>query len=198
MGSPGADDNASGLAALLECARLGSRREMDFTICFAAVDLEEYGMHGSRHLAARLKQEGIDVRAMLSLEMVGYTDPKPGAQKYPVVLRPFYPSTGDFIALVANWKSRNLLRNVATVFRQVPELPVQTLAVPGNGWLLPVSRLSDHAPFWDRGFPALLVTDTAFLRNPNYHRPTDTIETIDVSFLGRVTEALSRVTSMKG
>ena len=153
-------------------------------------------MHGSRRLATRLKQDGIDVRAMLSLEMLGYTDPNPGAQRYPVFLRPFYPSTGDFIALVGNWKSRTLLRTVAAVFRQVPDLPVQTLAVPGNGWLLPVTRLSDHAPFWDRDFPALMVTDTAFLRNPHYHQPTDTIETIDLSFLGRVTEALSRVSSI--
>jgi Zn-dependent M28 family amino/carboxypeptidase len=191
-GSPGADDNASGVAALLECARALSRTEPDCTICFAVTDLEEYGIAGGRQLARRLSREGVTVRAMLSLEMVGYTTDEQGAQKYPPFLRVFYPSTGDFIALVGNWRSRQLLKRVARAFCMVPDLPVETLTVPFDGWMLPATRLSDHAPFWDHGYPALMVTDTAFFRNPNYHQATDTPDTLDYEFLSRVTEAVRR------
>lgn len=191
-GSPGADDNASGVAALLECARALTRTEVHCTICFAVTDLEEYGIAGGRQLARRLSSDGVTVRAMLSLEMVGYTTNEPGAQKYPLFLRAFYPSTADFIALVGNWRSRRLLQRVARVFRKVPDLPVETLTVPFDGWLLPATRLSDHAPFWDHGYPALMVTDTAFFRNPNYHQATDTPDTLDYEFLSHVTEAVRR------
>jgi Zn-dependent M28 family amino/carboxypeptidase len=191
-GSPGADDNASGVAALLECARALSRTQSHCTICFAVTDLEEYGIAGGRQLARRLSREGVTVRAMLSLEMVGYTSNEPGAQKYPPFLRAFYPSTADFIALVGNWRSRQLLKRVARTFREVPNLPVETLTVLFDGWMLPATRLSDHAPFWDHGYPALMVTDTAFFRNPNYHQSTDTLETLDYAFLTRVADAVAR------
>jgi Zn-dependent M28 family amino/carboxypeptidase len=191
-GSPGADDNASGVAALLECARVLSRTESHCTICFAVTDLEEYGIAGGRQLARRLSREGVTIRAMLSLEMIGYTSDEPGVQKYPLFLRAFYPSTADFVALVGNWRSRQLLKRVERAFCMVPDLPVETLTVPFDGWMLPATRLSDHAPFWDHGYPALMVTDTAFFRNPHYHQPTDTAETLDFAFLTRVTEAVAR------
>lgn len=191
-GSPGADDNASGVAALLESARLLSTFNSAATVCFAAVNLEEFGMAGSRHLANRLSRGRLPVGAMLSLEMVGYADQRQGSQQYPFLLRPFYPSEGNFIGLVGNWSSRRLLRRVARSFREDAALPVETLTVPFNGWLLPTTRLSDHAPFWDQGFPALLVTDTAFFRNPHYHLPSDTVATLDLDFLARVTEAVAR------
>ena len=152
-------------------------------------------MEGARHLANRLKREGVTVKAMISLEMLGYTNPEPCSQSYPAVLRPFYPSEADFIALVGNFRSRHLLRNVAQSFRQVPGLSVETLTVPFNGWALPATRLSDHSPFWDLGMPALMVTDTSFFRNPHYHQPTDTVDTLDIDFLARVTEGLANSVS---
>jgi Zn-dependent M28 family amino/carboxypeptidase len=191
-GSPGADDNASGVAALLECARLLAQYEPKHSICLAATNLEEYGMQGALHLAERFSRDGAVVHAMLSMEMVGYTSDEPNAQSYPGALRPFYPSEADFIALVGNRRSRKLLKKVARVFREVPGLPMETLTVPFDGKILPATRLSDHSPFWDRGMPALMVTDTAFFRNPHYHMPTDTPKTLDFEFLTKVTEAVAR------
>jgi Zn-dependent M28 family amino/carboxypeptidase len=188
-GTPGADDNASGVAALLECARVLSKEKLNFSICFAATDLEEYGIEGARHLADRFLQEGKDVRAMLSLEMLGYTSDETHSQRYPALLRPFYPSEANFIALVGNRRSKKLLKSAARCFRQVRSLPVETLTAPLDGRLIPATRLSDHSPFGDRGIPALMVTDTAFFRNPHYHLPSDTPDTLDWDFLARVTEA---------
>jgi hypothetical protein len=94
---------------------------------------------------------------------------------------------GDFIGVVANKKSTALLEKVrSSLKKNIPHLPVEFLTVPGNGEGLEEVRLSDHSPFWDQGFPALLVTDTSFLRNPNYHLPTDTIETLDFEFMQKV------------
>jgi Zn-dependent M28 family amino/carboxypeptidase len=190
--SPGADDNASGMAALLECARLLCSFEPHCTLCFAATDLEEYGIQGAHHLATRLYREGVQVRAMISLEMLAYRSDETGAQRYPAFLRRFYPDRADFIALVANWRSRRLLERAEKIFRSVPSLPVETLKVPLNGWPISATRLSDHAPFWDLGYQALMVTDTAFFRNPHYHQPTDTPNTLDYEFLARVTEAVAK------
>ena len=110
----------------------------------------------------------------------------------PLFLKPFYPDIGHFIGLVANTKSRRFLKGVEKIFRRVEGLPVETLTLPGKGWIFPDARLSDHSPFWDEGFPALLVTDTSFFRNPHYHSPADRIETLDLDFLGKVTEAVIR------
>ncbi len=190
--SPGADDNASGVAALLECARLLSSFEPACTLCLAATDLEEYGLQGAQHLATRLYREGVGIRAMISLEMLAYTSDDPGAQRYPAFLRRFYPDRADFIALVGNRKSSRLLERAAEIFGSVPGLPVETLKVPMNGWPISATRLSDHAPFWDLGYQALMVTDTAFFRNPHYHGPTDKPDTLDYEFLSRVTEAVAK------
>jgi len=124
------------------------------------------------------------------LEMVGFTDPRPGSQKYPVGLRWFYPERGDFIGIVGNWRSGVLLRRFARSMRQVRGLPVETLTVLGNGFLIPAVRLSDHSPFWDHGYPALLVTDTSFFRNHHYHGPSDTIETLDLNFMAKVCQGV--------
>ena len=106
---------------------------------------------------------------MISLEMVGYTDTRQGSQKLPPGLGKFYPDRGDFIGVIGNWHSNALRRKFAAGLRAVADLPVETLSVPGKGWLIPAVRLSDHAPFWDLGYPALMITDTSFYRNPNYH-----------------------------
>lgn len=189
-GSPGADDNASGVVVLLEAARILSRVRLRSQVLFCAFNLEELNMIGSTHFAKKLKASGATVKAMVSLEMVGFTDPRPGGQKYPVGLRWFYPEQGDFIGVVGNWRSGGLLRRFSRLMRQVPALPVETLTVLGNGFLLPQVRLSDHAPFWDLGYPALLVTDTSFFRNPHYHGPTDTLETLNLDFMAKVCQGV--------
>lgn len=189
-GSPGADDNASGVAVLLEAARILSQVRLRSPVLFCAFNLEELNMVGSTHFSKRLKASGATVRAMVSLEMVGFTDPRPGSQRYPAGLRWFYPEQGDFIGVVGNWRSSGLLRRFSRLMRQVPSLPVETLTVLGNGFLLPQVRLSDHAPFWDLGYPALLVTDTAFFRSPHYHGPTDTLETLNLDFMAKVCQGV--------
>jgi aminopeptidase YwaD len=185
-GSPGADDNASGIAVLLEAARLLGSMRLKSEVLFCAFNLEELNMIGSSHLAKRLKAEGAKITGMVSLEMLGYTDRRSGSQKYPAVLSWLYPDRADFIGVIGNWRSAALLRSFATALKKVEGLPVETLSVLGNGFLVPQVRLSDHAPFWDAGYPALLLTDTAFMRNPHYHLPSDTIETLDLDFMAKV------------
>ncbi|MBI4549951.1 MAG: M28 family peptidase [Candidatus Omnitrophica bacterium] len=190
-GSPGADDNASGLAALLQCAQLLAGRKMRRTVRFISFHLEEFGMIGSADYVRRLKAQGQSVAGMVSLEMIGYTDSARGSQQMPAALKWKYPDRGDFIGLVANGRSKQLLDSYARALRRVPGLPVETLTVPFNGWVFPATRLSDHSPFWDAGYPALLVTDTSFFRNPHYHLPSDTLSTLDLEFIAKVTEGVA-------
>jgi Peptidase family M28 len=191
-GTPGADDNASGVAVLLEAARLLGRARVSSQVLFCAFNLEELNMIGSGYFAKKLKSAGAKVAAMISLEMVGYTDSRAGSQKYPFGLKAFYPDRGDFIGVIGNWNSAGLLRKFSRQMRQARGLPVETLSVPGNGGLIPAVRLSDHAPFWDAGYPALMVTDTSFFRNPHYHGSTDTLETLNLDFMGKVCEGVIR------
>jgi Zn-dependent M28 family amino/carboxypeptidase len=191
-GTPGADDNASGVAVLLEAARLLSRVKLRSELLFCAFNLEELNMIGSSYFAKKLKSAGTKVDAMVSLEMVGYTDSRAGSQKYPVGLKAFYPDRGDFIGVIGNWNSGSLLRRFTRQMRQVRGLPVETLSVPGNGGLIPAVRLSDHSPFWDVGYPALMVTDTSFFRNPHYHGSTDTLETLNLDFMAKICEGVIR------
>jgi Zn-dependent M28 family amino/carboxypeptidase len=184
-GSPGADDNASGIAVLLEVARNIQKISLGSTLKLIAFGLEEYGYVGSLHYAERARRGGEEIHGMISLEMVGFTGPR---QDYPPYMDPkYYPAIGDFIGIVGNENSKALLEVVRRTFKtQIPQLPSEFLLVPGNGVGMEEVRLSDHSPFWDPGFPALLVTDTAFLRNPNYHLPSDTMETLDFEFMRKV------------
>jgi Zn-dependent M28 family amino/carboxypeptidase len=191
-GTPGADDNASGVAVLLEAARLLSRARLRSELLFCGFNLEELNMIGSSYFAKKLKAAGAKIDGMVSLEMVGYTDARPGSQKYPLGLKAFYPDRGDFIGVIGNWNSGSLLRRFARQMRQVRGLPVETLSVPGNGGLIPAVRLSDHSPFWDAGYPALMITDTSFFRNPHYHGSTDTLETLNLDFMTKICEGVIR------
>jgi aminopeptidase YwaD len=184
-GSPGADDNASGVAVLLEVAKNIQNVNSDSTIRLIAFSLEEYGYMGSTYYAERARREEEKMMGMISLEMVGFTNTK---QNYPHYINPkYYPNVGDFIGIIGNEKSKALLEKVYQSFRTyIPQLPTEFLLVPGNGDGMEEGRLSDHSPFWDLGFPALMITDTAFLRNPNYHVPSDTMETLDFEFMRKV------------
>jgi Zn-dependent M28 family amino/carboxypeptidase len=195
-GTPGADDNASGVAAMLEAARLLADDTLEATVEFAAFTLEEpqgldYGV-GSRTFAREARQRGVRYAGALILEMVGYTDPRPAGQEIPLLLRwKRFPRTGTFLAAAADGRSGGLLRDFTRAARDaVPELELVTVQVPFNGWLVPQTRLSDNRSFWDAGYPALMLTDTAFLRNPHYHQPSDRLETLDFGFMAQVTDAV--------
>jgi Zn-dependent M28 family amino/carboxypeptidase len=128
---------------------------------------------------------------MICLEMVGYTCRTPGCQRYPFPLMFMgYPETGDFIGIVGNFRSRPFARKLLASFRKNRNLPAIGLTVPFDGWLMPTVRLSDHASFWREGYPAVMVTDSAFYRNPHYHLPSDTLETLDVDFMARLVDSL--------
>ena len=189
--TPGADDNASAVATLLELARLLPEVWPGPPACsleLVAFDLEENGMLGGAEHAALCRRGAVDLRGMVSLEMLGYCDSRPQSQSLPESLVGLYPDTGDFIALVGNQASTDVIAAWHSGMVQVHGLSVQTLAVPGNGHELPATRLSDHSPFWDAGYSALMVTDTSFLRNPHYHLPSDTLETLDLVFLRDVSQ----------
>ncbi|HEY9881276.1 MAG TPA: M20/M25/M40 family metallo-hydrolase [Leptolyngbyaceae cyanobacterium] len=189
-GSPGADDNATGLAALLELARHFSNQPPRAPLHLVAFDLEEYGLAGSHAYVAKLKETNVRIRLMLSLEMLGYCNAVPGSQRYPArFLDAIYPNRGDFIALIGQWQSVPDLIKLQQSFRKAGT-PCQWLPMIRQGKLLPDTRRSDHAPFWDAGYPAVLITDTADLRNPNYHQSCDLIETLDLDFLSRVCQGL--------
>jgi Zn-dependent M28 family amino/carboxypeptidase len=194
--TPGADDNASGVAALLECARLVVGRECVAGIQFVGFDLEELqtvtGRYrvGSHALASEKRARGEALAGALILEMVGYRDPTPGAQIVPPFLGISVPPTGDFLAAVGDGRSGDLLAGfVAGARAAAPDLPLVAYRTRLRGWLLPLTRLSDNASFWDARYPALMLTDTAFLRNPHYHRVSDTSATLDYGFMASVTEA---------
>jgi Zn-dependent M28 family amino/carboxypeptidase len=184
-GSPGADDNASGVAVLLEIARAIQLVSLESTVRLIAFSLEEYNYIGSTHYVESVKKGKEEILGMISLEMVGFTGPR---QDYPPYLDPkYYPNVGDFIVIVGNERSQKLLEKVCQSFKtHIHELPLEFLVVPGNGERMEEVRLSDHSTFWDDGFAALLVTDTSFLRNPNYHLPSDRIETLNFEFMQKV------------
>jgi Zn-dependent M28 family amino/carboxypeptidase len=194
-GTPGADDNASAVAVLLELARIVAVRPPPVPVRLVAFTLEEppafnSDLQGSRVFTRRLA-ENESILGALILEMVGFTSPR---QEYPFFLQwAGYPARGDFIAVVGNTASRDFGGAVVGGFKTNGRLPVESLFVPLNGWLLPMSRLSDHASFWDAGWPAVMVTDTAFMRNPNYHGPRDRMDTLDFPFMAQLVFSLERV-----
>jgi hypothetical protein len=194
-GSPGANDNGSGVAALLETARLLASSRPARTIRFIAFANEEPPFFqttamGSVVAARESKRKQERISAMLSLETLGYFNDAPGSQKYPPPLGLFYPARGDFIAFVADRSSARLLRSCISLFRSSTAFPSEGIAapqaIPGVGW-------SDHWSYWQSGYDAVMVTDTAPYRYPDYHGAGDTPERIDYERTARVTVGLSRV-----
>ncbi len=190
-GCPGADDNGTGVAALLELARLLTEAPARYPVRLVAFDMEEYGMLGSKQYAKALKQQGQPLRLMFSLEMLGYCDSRPGSQEYPAGLERFYPDRGDFIGLIGNLATIPDLMGLCGQIRKAG-VPCQWLPAGQYGKMIPQTRLSDHSPFWDEGYKALMVTDTSFMRNPHYHQASDRIETLNLDFLTGVCQGLAQ------
>jgi hypothetical protein len=187
-GSPGADDDASGVAALLEIARLlgpaqAGVRLVAFTNEEAPLGRGE--SRGSLVAARESRAAGEPLLGMLSLEMLGYYTDAPGSQRHPAPVGVFFPDVGSYLAWIANPASRGLLHETIAAFRAATPLPAEGIAVPER--LVPHVRRSDHASYWDQGYPALLVTDTAEFRNPHYHRESDRPETLDYRRLAQAT-----------
>jgi Zn-dependent M28 family amino/carboxypeptidase len=189
-GSPGADDNGTGIAVLLELARLLATDPPRHPIRLVAFDLEELGWVGSQHYATQLHQNGQRLRLMICLEMLGYCDRTPHSQRYPAGLERLYPNQGDFIALVGNLRALPDLLSLSRTLRRIGT-PCEWLPAGHRGLIVPATRRSDHVPFWDLGYRAVMVTDTADLRNPHYHRASDRLETIDLPFLTGVCQGLA-------
>src|SRR5438477_6679717 len=193
--APGADDNASGVAGVLELARVFAHERLARTVRFVFFSNEEPPSFptadmGSRHYATAARARNDQIVAMLSIESIGYYDTEKGSQRYPFPLNYAYPDVGDFIGFVSNLKSRALLHRAIAAFRAHATLPTQGAAapawVPGVWW-------SDHWSFWREGYRAIMITDTAPYRNPFYHTPQDTPDKLDYDRMARVVHGLSYV-----
>lgn len=189
MGSPGADDNASSLAVLIEVARRLQRTPLARPVQFVAFCLEEEDLLGSRAYVAHLAKTGQSLHGAIVLECVGYASEQEGSQRTPPGIPVAVPSVGNFLALIGNQASAQLTTTLTQAM--APMIPVVPLIVPGNGEQLPDTRRSDHTAFWEQGFAAVMVTDTANFRNPHYHRSTDTIDTLNLKFLTSVADAVT-------
>ncbi len=188
-GSPGADDNASALAVLLEAARRLRSFPLSREVRFVAFSLEEEDLLGSLAYVSSLREDGQEICGAIVLECVGYACATEGSQRTPPGVPFAVPTVGDFLAIVGNTASAALVAAVEGAARErVPDLKTATLVVPGNGEFFPDTRRSDHAAFWHHGYPAVMLTDTANFRNPNYHASTDTIETLDLGFMEKVAQ----------
>lgn len=178
--SPGADDNATGVAVVLEVARLLGSRPTPRTLQLALFDQEEVGLRGSRAFTAN-KEQLENLRGVIVMDMLGFACHRAGCQRYPDNL-PITPPTnrGDFVAVVGDSEHLPLLNVFQSSQPSLP--PVLTLPVPLKGLLMPDTLRSDHAPFWYQGVGAVLLTDTANLRTPHYHQPSDTPPTLDKPF----------------
>jgi hypothetical protein len=192
VGAPGANDNGSGVAAVIELARLFAGERPARTLRFVAFVNEEPPFYrseemGSRHYARRSRERGETIRAMFALETIGYYSDAPGSQRYPFPLGFLYPSTGNFVAFVSDLSSRSLLHEAIGAFRRHARIPSEAVAAPA--WI-PGVDWSDHWSFGREGWPALMVTDTAPYRYPHYHAPGDTPDKVDYERLARVVTGL--------
>ena len=195
IGSPGANDNATGTAAVLELARLLRRDVPLRTVRFVLFVNEEppwflTDAMGSRRYAARARARGERIVAMLSLETLGYYSDADGSQHYPFPFGLFYPGTGNFIGFVGNFPSRDLVRRCVASFRRSASFPSEGLAAPG--WITGIGW-SDHSSFWEHGYPAVMVTDTALFRYGPYHTSEDTPDKVRFDRMARVVAGLARV-----
>lgn len=199
---PGADDNASGLAALLELARILGEVPIPGSIELVAYTLEEpmdpgepglfrSSFGGSTNHVRRLLESGVSVKAAIVLDMIGYFSDEEGSQDFPsAVMRPFYPSRGDFIAILGRTDQGHTVRQIKTAMRAGSRLPIYSVSVPYSMVGLVDLDKSDHLNYWKAGFPAVQITDTAYMRNKQYHKVGDTADRLDFVRMGMVVESL--------
>jgi hypothetical protein len=196
LGAPGANDNGSGVAAMLALARRFAGKSSTHTLRFVAFVNEEppffqTSQMGSFVYASRCKARGDQIRAMISLETIGYFSDTPGSQIYPLFgLGAFYPTTGNFIGFVGNVRSRALLRRGLAVFRQSAKVPSEGAALPS---FIPGIAWSDQWSFWQHGYPSIMITDTALFRYPHYHAATDTPDKLDYDRFALVVSGVQKV-----
>jgi hypothetical protein len=196
FGSPGANDNGTGAAATLALARRFASAKPKHTLRFVAFVNEEppyflSGEMGSLVYARRCRDRGDKIAAMISLETIGYFSDAPGSQTYPSPgLGMFYPKVGNFIGFVSNLKSRTLLRRVITLFRKHAKIPSEGASLPA---FIPGVSWSDQWSFWQHGYPAIMVTDTAPFRYPYYHSSSDTPDKLDYDRFTLVVSGMEKV-----
>jgi hypothetical protein len=196
FGSPGANDNGSGVAAVLALARRFAGKPAEHTLRFVAFVNEEppyfqTSQMGSFVYASRCKARGDQISAMISLETIGYFSDAPRSQTYPAVgLGTFYPTTGNFIGFVANVHSRRLLRRAIGFFRKDARLPSEGAALPS---FIPGVAWSDQWSFWRHGYRGIMITDTALFRYPHYHASTDTPDKLDYDRFALVVSGMEKV-----
>jgi Zn-dependent M28 family amino/carboxypeptidase len=192
---PGADDNASAVAGLLEVSRLLNHfaSTLDYQVDFVAYTLEEPPFFGTPKMgsyvhAQSLHEAGVKVRGMICLEMIGFFTNDEDSQEYPLpIMRLFYPSRGNFIGVVGNFRSRALVKEVRT-HMDASQINVESLSAPA---IIPGINFSDHGNYWEFGYPAVMVTDTAFFRNPHYHEVSDVPETLDFDTMKEVVKGIA-------
>lgn len=189
----GADDNASGVSGLLELARLLKGQKLNYRIDLVAYTLEEPPFYATKQMgsfvhAKWLKDNEIDVKGMISLEMIGYFDDARKSQKYPLsLLSLIYGSRGNYIVLVKKFGSGNFARRFTRKYRDLAEIKTKKFVAPK---IIPGIDFSDHRNYWHFGFSALMITDTAFYRNTNYHQKTDTMEKLDIAKMALVIDGV--------
>lgn len=190
---PAADDNASGVAGLIELAHLLGSASLGARVELVAYPLEEPPFFrtpqmGSAVHAASLREQAVRVRAMMSLEMIGYFTDAPNSQHFPLgILRAFYPSKGNFITVVGKLGKASVVRRIKRAMRSASPLPVHSINAPR--WI-PGVDFSDHVNYWDAGYDAVMITDTAFYRNPYYHSALDRPETLDYRRMAMVVQGV--------
>jgi Zn-dependent M28 family amino/carboxypeptidase len=195
LGSPGANDNATGVAGVLELARILRPQQLSRSVHLVAFVNEEppysyTNAMGSRRYAERAASKGERITAMLSLETIGYYSDEDDSQHYPFPFRHFYPDKGNFIGFVGNLQSRKLVCRAITSFRSHAKFPSEGLAAPG--WVTGVGW-SDHWSFWKSGYPGIMVTDTALFRYPQYHSSADRPGIVVYDSFARVVHGLADV-----
>lgn len=188
INTPGADDNASGISGLIELAYLIGKEKLNTGIEFVAYTLEEppfFGTEnmGSAHHAKLLHDQKVKIKCMIALEMIGYFSNAPGSQSYPMpALKIFYPSKGNFIAIVGRLDQRKLVKRIKGLMKGATDLPVYSVNAP---LIVPGIDFSDHRNYWKYGYDAVMITDTAFYRNQEYHEPGDTAERLNFELMAQ-------------
>jgi hypothetical protein len=191
--TPGADDNASGIAVLIELAKLLAKAKLETKVELVAFTLEEppffqTNLMGSYQQAQHSKSKGHKIKLMISLEMLGYFSDEENSQNYPIGgMSWIYPTKGNFIALVGSFEQREAMRDFKTSLIKFSSVPVESISAPG---FVHGVDFSDHQSYWKHNYNAIMITDTAFFRNPHYHEATDTFEKLNYKKMREITKAL--------